>query len=179
MPGKTDFSRFNCSLARALGSVGDWWSLLVVREALFGASRFSEFQQRLGIAKNILAARLDALTAAGVLAREGSARRPLYTLTDKGQELLPALVALMQWGDKWESGGKPPVIATDQTGKALEPVRLLGKDGAQLTAKNIGFKLGPGADAATRRYFKQVVAENVLAEQCQDNDRQLSPERSA
>src|SRR5688572_678684 len=102
MPGKTDFSDFNCSLARALGAVGDWWTLLILRQAFFGTRRFSDFQRSLGIARNILATRLDALTRNGVLTRDGTTRRPLYALTAKGEELLPAMVALMQWGDKWE-----------------------------------------------------------------------------
>ena len=63
MPGKTDLSRMNCSLARALGAVGDWWTLLIVRDAMFGVKRFSDFQQSLGIARNILSARLERLVA--------------------------------------------------------------------------------------------------------------------
>ena len=96
MPGKTDLSRLNCSLARALGAVGDWWTLLIVRDAMFGVKRFSDFQHSLGIARNILSSRLARLIEADILARHGTEARPLYVLTAKGRALLPALVALMQ-----------------------------------------------------------------------------------
>jgi DNA-binding HxlR family transcriptional regulator len=153
MPGKTDLSKLNCSLARALGAVGDWWTLLIVRDAFLGATRFGEFQQSLGIAKNILASRLDGLVAAGILLRGGSDARPTYTLTRKGQEMLPALVALMQWGDKWESGNRPPMIVTDEDGKAVEPVRVEGGRGRVMTADEIRFAPGPGATRRTRDYL--------------------------
>ena len=102
MPGKTDLSELNCSLARTLEVVGDWWTLLIVRDAFLGVRRFGDFQKSLGIAKNILAMRLERLRQ-----RHPGARRigkaPVYQLTDKGRALLPAMVALMQWGDKWAS----------------------------------------------------------------------------
>lgn len=154
MPGKTDFSDFNCSLARALGAVGDWWTLLILRQAFFGTRRFSDFQRSLGIARNILATRLDALTRNGVLTRDGTTRRPLYALTAKGEELLPAMVALMQWGDKWESGNNPPVLLGDDGGRPLQKIALSSQDGTPVTAANIRFAPGPGANAATRQYFK-------------------------
>jgi DNA-binding HxlR family transcriptional regulator len=154
MPGKTDFSDFNCSLARALGAVGDWWTLLILRETFFGARRFSDFQRSLGIARNILAARLDALTKSCVLAREGTARRPIYRLTAKGEELLPALVALMQWGDKWESEDRPPVLLSDDRGRPLKKIALTSQRGTPVTAASIRFAPGPGANAATRQYLE-------------------------
>src|SRR5258708_26172666 len=122
MPGKTDLSQLNCSLARTLEVVGDWWTLLIVRDASLGVHRFGDFQKSLGIAKNILAARLERLAANGILERGGSERRPAYQLTDRGRALLPALVALMQWGDLWVSGSKPPGIVSDETGRPGAPV---------------------------------------------------------
>src|SRR5262245_51759389 len=142
MPGKTDLSRLNCSLARALGSVGDWWTLLIVRDAFFGSTRFSEFQGSLGIARNILAQRLDALVTDGIFVRHGTPERPHYVLSEKGRELLPALVALMQWGDKWQSGGSPPVILTDAEGHALPRMRVVGRDGAPVTAATLKLRAG-------------------------------------
>jgi DNA-binding HxlR family transcriptional regulator len=155
MAGKTDLSTLNCSLARALGAVGDWWTLLIVRDAFFGATRFSEFRESLGIARNILSVRLDALVMAGVLAREGTATRPLYKLTRKGREMLPALVALMQWGDKWESGGKPPVLLTDKGGRTLAPMQATNHSGELVNADTIRFSPGPGATARTREFFNR------------------------
>ena len=90
--------------------VGDWWTLLILRDAFFGAQRFGEFQASLGVARNILANRLDGLVRSSILARQGSPRRPRYTLTDKGRALLPALVALQQWGDAWASVNGAPVL---------------------------------------------------------------------
>jgi DNA-binding HxlR family transcriptional regulator len=153
MPGKTDLSKLNCSLARALGAVGDWWTLLIVRDAFLGATRFGEFQQSLGIAKNILASRLDGLVAAGILLREGGDARPRYALTRKGHEMLPALVALMQWGDKWESGNRPPMVVTDEDGKAVAPVHVESRGGKIVTAGKIRFAPGPGATKRTRDYL--------------------------
>lgn len=153
MAAKTDLSAFNCSLARALGAVGDWWTLLILRDAFFGATRFGEFQRSLGIARNILAARLEALVASRILARGGTATRPRYTLTDKGRELLPALVALMQWGDRWESGDRPPVLLTDASGRALARMRVANRGGEVVDADTIRFSPGPGATPATRAFF--------------------------
>ncbi|ARP85460.1 winged helix-turn-helix transcriptional regulator [Bordetella genomosp. 9] len=90
-----------CPIARSLDAVGDWWSLLIVREALAGACRFSDFQQRLGMARNILSARLRKLVALGVLETRPSAERNdhhEYHLTEKGRRLQPVLQALRQWG---------------------------------------------------------------------------------
>jgi DNA-binding HxlR family transcriptional regulator len=154
MAAKTDLSRFNCSLARALGAVGDWWTLLIVRDAFFGATRFSQFQRSLGIARNILSARLDALVAAKILTRTGPPARPVYLLTEKGRDMLPALVALMQWGDKWESANRPPVLLTDASGRRLQKIAATTRTGHPVTADTIRFVPGPGATRATRAFFE-------------------------
>lgn len=158
MPGKTDLSRFNCSLARALGAVGDWWTLLIVRDAMFGVRRFSDFQHSLGIARNILSVRLERLIEAGILERQGTEARPLYAPTAKGKALLPALVALMQWGDEWESGGEPPVIVADGAGRAVKAITVRSPSGAALDSDGVRFVPGPGADKRTRGFFKALQA---------------------
>jgi DNA-binding HxlR family transcriptional regulator len=150
-------------LPRTLGSVGDWWTLLIVRDAFFGSTRFGEFQQSLGIARNILAQRLDALVADGILAREGSPERPRYLLTQKGRELLPALVALMQWGDKWQSGGDAPVVLTDEAGRRLPRMRVESRDGKLVTARTLRFRPGPGADERTTRFLERARADAARA----------------
>jgi DNA-binding HxlR family transcriptional regulator len=154
MPGKTDLSRLNCSLARALGAVGDWWTLLIVRDAMFGVKRFSDFQQSLGIARNILSSRLERLIEAEILERQGTEARPLYALTAKGRALLPTLVALMQWGDEWESGAKPPVVVTDAAGRAIKTLEVRSQSGASLDSAGVRFAPGPGADKRTRTFFE-------------------------
>lgn len=155
MPGKTDLSELNCSLARTLEVVGDWWTLLIIRDAFLGIRRFGDFQKSLGIAKNILATRLERLTASGIIARSGSDTRPSYQLTDRGRELLPAMVALMQWGDKWVSAGSPPVAVADEKGRPVAPVRLRSA-GGEVSAQSVRFHPGPGANARTRAFFREL-----------------------
>jgi DNA-binding HxlR family transcriptional regulator len=112
MLGKTYDSQV-CSAARALEVVGERWSLLIIRDALFGgATRFNDFLA-LGISTNILKNRLDGFVAAGIMQRRNSARNPEhheYLLTDKGTELARVIVALTEWGDKWAAPDGPPVI---------------------------------------------------------------------
>jgi DNA-binding HxlR family transcriptional regulator len=98
---RTSFAKDECPVARSLEVVGDWWSLLIIRDAFVGRKRFGEFQKALGVAKNILTARLKKLVAEGVMERvpasDGSAYQD-YALTGKGRGLLPVIVALGEWG---------------------------------------------------------------------------------
>jgi DNA-binding HxlR family transcriptional regulator len=107
------FDGMNCSIARALDEVGEWWTLLIERECTQGTTRFDEFQRELGIARNILTARLGRLMELDIVERfplEERANTYGDRLTGKGLELYPVLVALMQWGDRWLAPkGKPPV----------------------------------------------------------------------
>jgi DNA-binding HxlR family transcriptional regulator len=154
MPGKTDLSQLNCSLARTLEEVGDWWTLLIVRDAFLGASRFGEFHHSLGIARNILATRLERLVANGIFDRQGPARRPRYRLTHKGSELAPGLVGLMQWGDRWVSGNLPPILVTDDRGVPLAPLELRTSQGA-VSPASLRFAPGPGATPRTRAFLSK------------------------
>jgi DNA-binding HxlR family transcriptional regulator len=174
MPGKTDLSELNCSLARTLEVVGDWWTLLIIRDAFLGVRRFGDFQRSLGIAKNILAVRLERLTENGILERGGSERRPAYRLTDRGRALLPALVALMQWGDRWASANKPPVIVTDAKGRPVSPVHLRS-GGDEVSAEAVRFHPGPGATARTRAFFDELSLSSDAA--VADNAELKSPSR--
>jgi len=110
--GKTYDDQY-CSAARTLGVVGERWTLLIVRDAAFaGARRFSDFQKSLGVATNILTTRLDGLVEAGIMRRHRYSKQPElyeYLLTDKGRELVPVIVALTEWGDRWMSPDGPPV----------------------------------------------------------------------
>ncbi|MEV4063377.1 winged helix-turn-helix transcriptional regulator [Nonomuraea dietziae] len=115
MLGKTYESQ-ECSIARSLEVIGERWSPLIIRDALFaGATRFSDFQRNLGIATNILKARLDGFVEAGIMRRHRYSEQPElyeYVVTDKGCALAPALVALSEWGDRWASDGEPPILYT-------------------------------------------------------------------
>jgi DNA-binding HxlR family transcriptional regulator len=146
---RTSFDDMNCSLARTLDVVGEWWTLLIIREALWGTMRFDDFQRRLGIARNILTTRLKALETHGVLQRlsEGG-----YGLTDKGRALFPAIVALMQWGDDWlHADIGPPIMFHDSaTGHPIQRIGLRTAQGQDLPPDQIAIRAGPGATAKTR-----------------------------
>ncbi|KAF5884842.1 helix-turn-helix domain-containing protein, partial [Rhizobium sp. PEPV16] len=100
---RTSFSDFKCPAARALDSVGDWWSMLILRDAFQGLSRFDEFQKSLGVAPNILTRRLKHLTEKGLFERRLYNQRPAryeYLLTDKGRDFFPVLMTLFSWGSR-------------------------------------------------------------------------------
>ncbi|MBQ0832622.1 helix-turn-helix domain-containing protein [Marinobacter sp.] len=136
------FDDSNCSVARALNQVGDWWSLLIVLHAMYGTRRFVDFQQELGIAKNILCDRLARLVDNGVLKRvevgeHGS--RFEYRLTEKGRDLFPVVIALRQWGDKWNpSPDEAPLDLRDRvTGQSIQPVQVQNAEGEPITVRDV------------------------------------------
>lgn len=159
MPLRTSFSEMNCSLARALDQAGDPWAMLILRECLMGVERFEDFQQALGVARKVLSQRLAQMTQHGLLQRvplDASGKRAAYRLTDKGLALVPALVALMQWGDAWVSGaGREPVQLTGPRGAALAPVQLRTASGKPVAGSQLRFNAGPGADRRTRAHLAQ------------------------
>src|SRR4051795_6197493 len=116
---RASFEDMNCSIAQALEEIGEWWSLLIIRDALLGITRFDDFRERLGIARNILTTRLDTLVDAGVLERrlyDEARDRHDYVLTAKGRALWPVITTLRQWGDKYVVGrGKEPVRMRHET----------------------------------------------------------------
>lgn len=147
-----------CSVARSLELVGEWWTLLIVREAFFGVKQFNEFQRKLGIARNVLSERLAKLVETGVMERHAAPGRgnPVdYELTEMGRDLLPVVVALMQWGDRWISGagGEPVTITERESGEAIARIKLSGVDGRPLGLEDIRILPGPGATGAVRKRF--------------------------
>jgi DNA-binding HxlR family transcriptional regulator len=126
-----------CPIARALDVIGDWWSLLIVRDAFLGKRRFSEFQRGLGLAKNILCTRLRKLVSHGVLearaASDGSAYQE-YALTEKGRGLYLVLVALRQWGESclFEEGELNLLLVDRESGQPVKPLELRSQDGRLL-----------------------------------------------
>src|SRR5579884_3342079 len=121
---RKSFAEMACPIARTLEIVGEWWTLLIVRDALLGARRFDDFRQS-GIADNILSARLDLLVREGILARQAYQEHPPryeYVLTEKGQDLLPVIVSLGVWGLKWTDGpAQPPHFLHTRCGTEVEP----------------------------------------------------------
>lgn len=150
------FDHMNCGVGRALEVFGDWWTLLIVRDAFLGLRRFGEFERSLGIAKNILTNRLERLVDHGIfdkvdIGEEG--QRYEYRLTPKGEAILPALTALREWSDEWVFGrGKEPMILTDRrTGKKIPKMRLRDARGRDLALRDLRAVPGPGATVDTKR----------------------------
>src|SRR5579875_583914 len=109
---RKSFADMHCSVAQALETVGEWWTLLILRDVFLGVTRFDEIQHRLGISRNVLNQRLQGLVESGVLERVPYSDRPVryeYRLTDKGRDLFPVLTALRQWGDKYAAPAGPPL----------------------------------------------------------------------
>ena len=152
---RTSFKGANCSVAGTLEIVGEWWSLLVVRAAFLGLERFEELQERLGIARNVLAVRLRTLVANGVLERHRYQERPPryeYHLTEKGRALFPVIVSLMTWGDAWVAKSGPPLLFVDRaTGAPIEPVLVDRRTGRAVEPGAVRGVPGPGASERTRR----------------------------
>ncbi|GAA0957131.1 helix-turn-helix domain-containing protein [Kribbella koreensis] len=136
MVKRTSFGDAECPVARSVDAVGDWWSLLIVRDAFDGSRRFGEFQRSLGVAKNILSARLKALTDNGILELVPAGAHNEYVLTPKGEALFPVIVALRQWGEAFSfAPGEPHSELLDtRDGKPLRPLEVHAADGRLVTA---------------------------------------------
>ena len=154
MVKRTSFEKAECPIARSLDALGDWWSLLIIRDALLGARRFGEFQKSLGCAKNILTVRLRTLVDQGILktapASDGSAYQE-YVLTAKGRGVFPVLVALRQWSEEFsgEGGGFPTLLVDRNNGRPVRKLELRASDGRLLGDGDT--ELRPNAGAKRRR----------------------------
>jgi DNA-binding HxlR family transcriptional regulator len=146
---RASFRDLNCSVAQTLEVVGDWWSLLIVRDVFFGVTRFDDIQRRLGIARNTLADRLDWLCRHGVLVRVpygDSGNRFEYRLTDKGRDLQPVLLAMVAWGDTWgATAEQPPLRATDPDGDPVVLRIVNARTGRRVPRDKVRMLATPGA----------------------------------
>jgi len=144
-----DYNHENCSIARTLEFIGERWTLLIIREAFLGTRRFDDFQGKLGIARNVLQARLERLLEGGILERVPYQERPLryeYRLTEKGIELWPVLVSLLKWGDRHAAPAGPPMLLLHKgCGGEVDDRRRCGRCGADLEARDVEAVRGPGA----------------------------------
>tara|TARA_R110000868_G_scaffold6865_10_gene38166 strand:+ start:6980 stop:7432 length:453 start_codon:yes stop_codon:yes gene_type:complete len=141
----------DCSVAQTLDIVGEWWSLLILRNAFHGMRTFDAFQKQLDISSSVLSVRLKKLTEAGVLIKvpcSDDKRSFEYRLTPAGMDLYPVLIGLMQWGEKWRPNtrGQRMVLLEKATGKPLQGVEVLSADGRPLKAWQVQPVAGPGAD---------------------------------
>lgn len=169
------FGNMQCPIARSLERVGEWWSILILRDAFLGLTRFDQFEESLGIAPNILTRRLKTLVEAGLLERRRYSARPPrddYVLTQAGRDFRPVLWALLAWGNKhFAPEGASVVIVDSQTGEQADPVVVDRNSGRLLTEPAFRSAAGPAADARTRRRYlaeQQAKAEESASVQSPD-----------
>ncbi len=151
---KTKFSAMDCPIARSLDRVGEWWSILILRDAFGGMTRFEEFQKSLNIAPNMLTRRLTALVEAGLMQRRRYSERPPrdeYVLTQRGLDFRPVLIALLAFGNRHFAPEGPSVTIVDaKTGAPAEPILVDRLTGRPLTSSDYELAAGPAATEATR-----------------------------
>jgi DNA-binding HxlR family transcriptional regulator len=138
---RKSFEDMPCSVAQCLEIIGEWWTMLIVRDAFLGVRRFDDFRERLGIARNVLAQRLAKLVEAGVLDKQAYQDHPPrydYVLTDKGRDLWPVLTSLRQWGDRYAAPDGPPVeVVHTACGKASQYVLVCESCGERVTHRDV------------------------------------------
>ena len=138
----------HCSVAQCLEVVGEWWTMLIVRDAFLGVTRFDEFTERLGISRNILNQRLTHLVEHGVLRKVRYSEHPPryeYRLTAKGRDLWPVLTAMRQWGDQYAAPDGPPLqMIHKECGKVTDAVMTCSHCGERLTTRDVGAVPGRG-----------------------------------
>ena len=147
---KASFADMRCSIAQSLEIVGEWWTLLILRDAFLGVCRFDDFVERLGISRNVLTNRLDTLVASGILERhpyDEARGRYDYVLTDKGRALWPVMTALRQWGDEWiyGPGNEPLLIEHRSCGCTTTALMTCDACGETLDARSVRALRGPGS----------------------------------
>jgi DNA-binding HxlR family transcriptional regulator len=139
---RTRFDDWDCSIARSVDILGDWWTPMVIRSALLGARRFEHFTEQLGIPRNVLTERLGRLVDEGIMEKVRYQERPLrheYRLTEKGVGLYPVIVSILEWGNRWldwEDDGPPVHLVDRTTGEVVEPVLVDARTGEPLDPRS-------------------------------------------
>ncbi len=153
------FGNMECPIARSLERVGEWWSILILRDALQGLTRFDEFQKSLDIAPNMLTRRLNGLVEAGILERRRYNERPPrdeYLLTERGQDFRPVLLALLAWGNKhFAPEGASVVLVDAKTGAIAVPAMVDQTSGRPLLARDFMLMAGPTASEGLRERVRR------------------------
>jgi DNA-binding HxlR family transcriptional regulator len=149
---RTSFEDMTCSVARCLDIVGEWWSLLIIRDAMLGVTRFDDFQARLGISRNILSQRLGWLVENEVLKRVPYSDHPPrseYRLTARGRDLWLVITAMRQWGDRWvpPPAGTPVLVRHKTCGQVTTVLPVCAHCGEPLDDRTVAAAPGPGATA--------------------------------
>ena len=165
---RKSFDKMPCPIARSLERVGEWWSILIIRDALHGFTRFDEFQKSLNIAPNMLTRRLSALVNAGLLERRRYSRRPPryeYLLTDMGRDFRPVIVAMFAWGNRHFAPEGASVLLIDRkTQRAADPVLVDRRSGRPLNERAFVFDAGPAASERTRRRYTVINQKQFAAQ---------------
>jgi DNA-binding HxlR family transcriptional regulator len=163
------FRDMPCPIARSLERVGEWWSMLIMRDALHGMTRFDQFQDSLGIAPNMLTRRLDALVEAGLLERRRYCERPPrheYVVTARGRDFRPVLISLLAWGNRhFAPEGASVQLIDKATGAASDPILVDRITGRPITPADHALAAGPAAPARTRLRYAPVRGDALPAEQ--------------
>jgi DNA-binding HxlR family transcriptional regulator len=148
---RTSVAHFSCSVAQTLEVVGEWWTLLIVRNVMFGQHRFEVIQADLGIARNILSDRLATLVDHGVLEKvkyQDAPERFEYRLTEKGRDLFPVIAAMVAWGDKWAAPDGAPIRLLHRCGEFTTPTVVCDRCSEPLSLRDTRAKAGPGLQRA-------------------------------
>jgi DNA-binding HxlR family transcriptional regulator len=152
---RKSFSEMDCSVAQCLEVVGEWWTMLIVRDAFLGVTRFDVFQQRLGIARNVLQLRLERLVQADVLERVAYSEHPPrfdYCLTPKGRDLWPVMNAMRQWGDQYAAPNGPPIRLVHRScGHEALGMVVCSECGQAMSAQNVQAVAGEGRPQLRRK----------------------------
>ncbi|HTV45802.1 MAG TPA: helix-turn-helix domain-containing protein [Stellaceae bacterium] len=152
---RKSFGNMRCPVARSLERVGEWWSILILRDAFHGLRRFDEFQRSLGVAPNMLTRRLNRLVEAGLLERRRYSEHPPrdeYVLTPSGRDFQPVLLALSAWGSRHFAPEEGPAVqfVNLRTGAVIDPVLVDAATGEPIVGGSFAVVAGPGADEAMR-----------------------------
>ena len=166
---RKSFGKMACPIARSLERVGEWWSILIIRDALHGFTRFDEFQKSLNIAPNMLTRRLNALVDAGLLQRRRYSERPPrdeYILTEMGRDFRPVIVAMFAWGNRhFAPEGASVLLVNKKTQAAADPVLVDRRSGRPLNEHDFVFSVGPAASERTRRRYAVINQKQISAKQ--------------
>ncbi len=156
---RKSYGNMKCPIARSLERVGEWWSILILRDAFYGLRRFDEFQKSLGVAPNILTRRLNALVESRLLERRRYSEHPPrdeYVLTDRSRDFHPVLLALSAWGTRhFAPEGAAVQLVNNRTGAVVEPMLVDRTTGERIAGADFALVAGPGADDGVRERLSE------------------------
>jgi len=160
---RTHFEEAACSVARTLNLIGEWWTPLILRDIFYGVRRFDALREHLGISRKVLTNRLGVLVEHEIVKKvlyQENPKRYEYQLTERGQELFPVIVTLMNWGDKWlaDGAGSPVVLLDRETGQPIQPKLVAADSGREITYEGVTVELGNEKYAAAWEQLQQARA---------------------